>query len=181
MNNFGFEERKQVYDAALGKWGAKMQATVAIEEMSEVIKEITKMLRGKLDGLQGGGAEEEGGEVMYESPIKLFFPKLEEEICNIAKKQDEMVFDAVAKFGVTVDRAELPRALKYDRCQYDKGFADGKAAAMDELVRCKDCKHWGGRHGTNECSLITTVTEPTYWAKTQPDDFCSSGERRSDD
>ena len=49
MNNFSFEERKQVYDAALGKWGAKMQATVAIEEMSEVIKEITKMLRGELD------------------------------------------------------------------------------------------------------------------------------------
>ena len=49
MNRFSFEERKQVYDAALGKWGAKMQATVAIEEMSEVIKEITKMLRGNLD------------------------------------------------------------------------------------------------------------------------------------
>ena len=46
---YGFEERKVVYDAALGKWGAKMQATVAIEEMSEVIKEITKMLRGNLD------------------------------------------------------------------------------------------------------------------------------------
>ena len=49
MNNFSFEERKQVYDAALGKWGAKMQATVAIEEMSEVIKEITKLMRGELN------------------------------------------------------------------------------------------------------------------------------------
>lgn len=49
MNRFSFEERKQVYDAALGKWGAKMQATVAIEEMSEVIKEITKALRGELN------------------------------------------------------------------------------------------------------------------------------------
>ena len=49
MNKFTYEERKAVYDAALGKWGAKMQATVAIEEMSEVIKQITKMLRGKLD------------------------------------------------------------------------------------------------------------------------------------
>lgn len=48
------------------------------------------------------------------------------------------------------------------------------------VVRCKDCKHWGGRHGMNECSLITTITEPTYWAKTQPDDFCSSGERRGE-
>jgi NTP pyrophosphatase (non-canonical NTP hydrolase) len=44
-----FEERKQVYEKALAKWGCKMQATVAIEEMSEVIKEITKMLRGQLD------------------------------------------------------------------------------------------------------------------------------------
>ena len=49
MNKITYEERKAVYDAALGKWGAKMQATVAIEEMSEVIKEITKMLRGELD------------------------------------------------------------------------------------------------------------------------------------
>ena len=48
MNKITYEERKAVYDAALGKWGAKMQATVAIEEMSEVIKEITKMLRGEL-------------------------------------------------------------------------------------------------------------------------------------
>lgn len=49
MNNFTYEERKQVYEAALGKWGQKMQATVAIEEMSEVIKEITKALRGDLN------------------------------------------------------------------------------------------------------------------------------------
>lgn len=44
-----FEERKQVYEKALAKFGCEMQATVAIEEMSEVIKEITKMLRGNLD------------------------------------------------------------------------------------------------------------------------------------
>ena len=49
MNNFTYEERKQVYDAALGKFGQRMQATVAIEEMSEVIKEITKSMRGELN------------------------------------------------------------------------------------------------------------------------------------
>ena len=49
MNKITYEERKQVYDAALGKFGCKMQATVAIEEMSEVIKEITKALRGELN------------------------------------------------------------------------------------------------------------------------------------
>ena len=49
MNKFTYEERQRVYEAALNKWGKKLQATVAIEEMAEVQKEITKMLRGKLD------------------------------------------------------------------------------------------------------------------------------------
>ena len=49
MNKFTYEERQRVYEAALNKWGEKLQATVAIEEMAEVQKEITKMLRGKLD------------------------------------------------------------------------------------------------------------------------------------
>ena len=49
MNRFTYEERKAVYDAALGKWGQKMQSIVAIEEMSEVIKEITKAMRGELN------------------------------------------------------------------------------------------------------------------------------------
>jgi hypothetical protein len=78
---------------------------------------------------------------------------------------------------VTVDRAELLRALKYDRCQYDKGFADGKAAAMDELVRCKDCKY------RDELSKQCACPMAIGWDVLLPDDndFCSYGERRSDD
>ena len=49
MSHFTYEDRKQVYEKALAKYGCKMQATVAIEEMSEVIKEITKMQRGELN------------------------------------------------------------------------------------------------------------------------------------
>ena len=49
MNQITYEERKQVYEKALAKFGCKMQATVAVEEMSEVIKEITKALRGELN------------------------------------------------------------------------------------------------------------------------------------
>ena len=48
MSHFSYTDRKIVYEAALAKWGQKMQATVAIEEMSEVIKEITKAMRGEL-------------------------------------------------------------------------------------------------------------------------------------
>ena len=40
-----FEERCKVYAAALEKWGVDSQLHVAIEEMSEVIKAITKLMR----------------------------------------------------------------------------------------------------------------------------------------
>lgn len=40
-----FEERCKVYAAAIEKWGVDNQLHVAIEEMSEVIKAITKILR----------------------------------------------------------------------------------------------------------------------------------------
>ena len=48
MSHFSRDERNRVYEEALDKYGEQMQCTVAIEEMSEVIKEITKALRGEL-------------------------------------------------------------------------------------------------------------------------------------
>ena len=48
MSHFNREERNRVYEDLLYKNGQQLQATVAIEEMSEVIKEITKAMRGKL-------------------------------------------------------------------------------------------------------------------------------------
>lgn len=59
MNKFTYEERQRVYEAALNKWGEKLQATVAIEEMAEVQKEITKMLR---DFCRGCGSDMRKGE-----------------------------------------------------------------------------------------------------------------------
>ena len=52
------------------------------------------------------------------------------------------------------------------------------AADVRPVVFCRDCRFWGGRNGKNECSLITSLADPRIWLKTQPDDFCSSGERR---
>ncbi|MBR4016355.1 MAG: hypothetical protein IKK11_00900 [Oscillospiraceae bacterium] len=54
------------------------------------------------------------------------------------------------------------------------------AADVVEVVRCKDCIHWGGEYDTNECSLITQLANPDYWLKTAPDDFCSSGVRKDE-
>lgn len=63
---------------------------------------------------------------MYESPIRLIVQELE---TSIREQQDKQIFEAIQKYGVDVDRDELIKALAYDRCQYDKGYADGRADA----------------------------------------------------
>ena len=49
MNSITYAERTSVYDAAIQKWGAEAQMIVAIEEMSELTKEVCKYFRGKVD------------------------------------------------------------------------------------------------------------------------------------
>ena len=49
MNKINYEDRKKVYQAALCKWGADLQTMMAVEEMSELTKEICKIKRGKMD------------------------------------------------------------------------------------------------------------------------------------
>ncbi len=49
MNKIGYEERKAVYVSAIEKWGIDAQSCMAIEEMSELTKEICKIRRGKND------------------------------------------------------------------------------------------------------------------------------------
>jgi len=44
---------------------------------------------------------------------------------NIAKQTDEQIYQAVLNVGFDVDRQELEKALRYDREQYKKGYADG--------------------------------------------------------
>ena len=48
MNKIGYVERATVYADALTTFGANMQLIVALEEMSEVQKEICKALRGDI-------------------------------------------------------------------------------------------------------------------------------------
>lgn len=86
---------------------------------------------------------------MYESPIRLLTQQLE---TSIREQRDKQIFEAIQKYGVDVDRDELIKALAYDRDQYDKGYADGRADAQrwisveerlpeyDELVLCVGAK-----------------------------------------
>lgn len=114
---------------------------------------------------------------MYESPLTLAVKEMAEQT---VKQLDEATFKAVYSVMPTVDKDELIRALRYDRGQYDKGYADGRRDAMDELVRCKDCKHCvltvDGEYNPEDIVCDWWATDGV-----KANDFCSYGERRGED
>ena len=56
---------------------------------------------------------------MYESMINVIQQQAQVDMENA-------IMGAIKKVGISVDKEELIRALKYDRGQYEKGYADGK-------------------------------------------------------
>ena len=107
---------------------------------------------------------------MYNSPIKILYGSTQRGI------EDE-VFKAILSYGIQVDKDELIRALAYDRDQYNRGFNDGIMAAADELVRCKDCKHYE----IHRPKVLENCERNGHLIPVSPDGFCCFGERRSDD
>lgn len=92
---------------------------------------------------------------MYKSPIKFTVaPPMEitsmdiepmgidELAADIAKEFDSRVekdiLMAARGCHIDVDRDELIKALNYDRDQYDKGYADGKADAEQRWIQCAE-------------------------------------------
>lgn len=63
---------------------------------------------------------------MYESPIKMIYDDMQ---TRIIKQQENDVYQAVQQYGITVDKEELLKALRYDREQYTKGYND----ALDKV------------------------------------------------
>ena len=73
-------------------------------------------------------------EVHYEEPVWDTMNNATEEVAaNIRNDTDRMVIGACMKVGVSVDKDELVRALRYDRGQYEKGYVDGSLAAAAEV------------------------------------------------
>ena len=67
---------------------------------------------------------------MYESPIKIIQDNMQPLIDEVVKKThnayDEQIVYACRKtLEIDVNKEELEKALKYDRAQYDAGYADG--------------------------------------------------------
>ena len=66
---------------------------------------------------------------MYQSPIEVYFKQAQEAARKVDEEVGNQIMIAVWDVGVRVDHDELIKALQYDRGQYEKGYADGKAAA----------------------------------------------------
>lgn len=105
----------------------------------------------------------------WESPIEVITD-------DIKVKIEGEIVRAVQRIGVMVNRDELLRALQYDRGQYDKGYADGRADAVAEIVTCEKCRY---------CD--TDLPKGLWWCKLHEIgsrgeyDFCSDGYGRTDD
>ena len=79
----------------------------------------------------------------YESPIKLT-NTMDSIVNRVREEGDKKIYECIANYGIDVNKEELEKALRYDRDQYVKGYADGRADAemqllelenMDEVVR----------------------------------------------
>lgn len=105
---------------------------------------------------------------MYESPIKVIQGELETQL-------EGEILKAVRRVDVTVDRDELIRALRYDREQYQKGFADASRDAV-VVTRCKDCARWDDDPDTYGADDGPKGKCMKSFETMCADDFCSYGE-----
>ena len=85
MNKIPYIERCAVYRKAIAKYGADKQMTVAIEEMSEVIKELCKLQRGI--GNRDHLAEEIADAAIVLEQMRMLF-NLNQAVCD---KMDEKI------------------------------------------------------------------------------------------
>ena len=59
----------------------------------------------------------------YESPITMYTDRI---VKDIIEKQEGYLVEEVQRVGFNIDKAELTKALKYDRDQYEQGYRDGR-------------------------------------------------------
>lgn len=118
----------------------------------------------------------------YDSPFKLTISDI---TTQMKQKIDKTCWNAVQRVGINVDKEKLLIALKQDseryREAYAKGYDTGYEKRDEEIIRCKNCKHWLPMNrfdpdyhpGRGQCELNCWVRDFDW--------FCADGERKDDD
>ena len=95
----------------------------------------------------------------YQSPITMIAQELETKIENDCVK-------AVQRYSFDINAEELYKALKYDREQYQKGYADAKKDYERPRGEWKETKYEtaiGLTYRQTQCSNCGYVYEPPMW------------------
>jgi predicted Zn-dependent protease len=94
---------------------------------------------------------------MYKAPIEIC-RTIEDIIQKVVEETDNQVYEAVCRVGVNVDKEELIKALRYDRGQYEKGYADGVRDFAERLKQSAfDCDvsfGYGKEHYTEAVAVV---------------------------
>jgi hypothetical protein len=105
---------------------------------------------------------------MYKSPIELIVTEIENQVIE---KGEEAIYTAVLHYIPNVDRAELLKALEYDRQQYEQGYRDAK----NEIQHCEGCRYCFSVDGDDICRRPGLNGEMIV----TPDGFCAWGESKN--
>ena len=92
MNKISYMERAQVYAQALNTFGTMNQLVVALEEMSEIQKEICKAMRSEVN-LQHLAEEIADASIMLEQLRMLF--DINDEVCDIMDAKVERLMQRI--------------------------------------------------------------------------------------
>lgn len=101
----------------------------------------------------------------------MYEPSIEVVMKQMRTKFDNEIYQAVQEYGVVVDKEELIRALRYDRDQYENGYADGLAAdkwiSVEDRLPDKDGRYLVAMKNGNEYHISTRKFKvspaPVWW------------------
>jgi hypothetical protein len=98
---------------------------------------------------------------------------------TLGERTDECVYETGGLDGVVYcAKRGLKNVVRY-REQYEKGWDD--AVEHMGIVRCEDCKHYKPQKQSAHWRNSTLYCCRCAVVKVDPDDFCSYGERRTDE
>lgn len=97
--------------------------------------------------------------------------------------------EPIKKFIVDgLNNPDLKKAFGHDAIEILAEIEYAPTVDAEEVVRCKDCEHWHEETGwcNHHSHFIDSDGEACHpwessqWKMLDPDDFCSWGERRTD-
>ena len=124
-------------------------------------------------------------ECAYDSPIELYC----RDVAHAFQiKVEGKIFNTVCDMGIKIEKDKLIQCLQQDKQRYTEAYHRGYAARENDIVRCKNCKHFAIKDYWVDAPLPVLVADKvptcTKWGrgcKTEPDGYCFMAERKDNE